>query len=119
MLRNQIVPAIREVVPENNFHNIWFQQDGCPAHNTREVRDFLSNVFGNNVISNSGSVPWPARSPDITPLDFYLWGFIKNEVYQFDPPENVNVLEERVRNVLASINNHTLRRVTNTVFKKC
>lgn len=119
MLRNQIVPAIREVVPENNFHNIWFQQDGCPAHNTREVRDFLSNVFGNNVISNSGPVPWPARSPDITPLDFYLWGFIKNEVYQFDPPENVNVLEERVRNVLASINNHTLRRVTNTVFKKC
>ena len=27
-------------------------------------------------------MPWPPRSPDITPLDFYLWGHIKSLVYE-------------------------------------
>jgi hypothetical protein len=26
-------------------------------------------------------VEWPARSPDLTPLDFYLWGHLKAQVY--------------------------------------
>lgn len=25
---------------------------------------------------------WPARSPDLTPLDFYLWGHMKTLVYE-------------------------------------
>ncbi|GFV67556.1 uncharacterized protein TNCV_4622361 [Trichonephila clavipes] len=28
-------------------------------------------------------MPWPLRSPDITPLDFFLKGYVKNIVYQF------------------------------------
>lgn len=24
---------------------------------------------------------WPVRSPDLTPLDFYVWGIIKQRVY--------------------------------------
>jgi hypothetical protein len=24
---------------------------------------------------------WPARSPDLNPIDFYLWGSLKNIVY--------------------------------------
>ena len=24
--------------------------------------------------------PWPPRSPDITPLDFFLWGYVKDRV---------------------------------------
>ena len=24
---------------------------------------------------------WPARSPDITPPDFFLWGYLKDKVY--------------------------------------
>lgn len=32
-------------------------------------------------IGRGGPVPWPARSPDLNPLDFSFWGFMKNEVY--------------------------------------
>lgn len=70
MLQNEIVPAIREVVPDNEFHNVWFQHDGCPADNSRLVQTFLSETFGEKIISNCDPVRWPARSPDLTPLDF-------------------------------------------------
>lgn len=119
MLQNQIVPAIREVVPNNEFHHVWFQHDGCPAHNTREVQIFLVETFGDRIISNSGPVRWPARSPDLTPLDFFLWGHVKNEVYEFDPPNSRDILEQRTRDVLSHINRNTILRVTRSVIKKC
>ena len=28
-----------------------------------------------------GPVPWPARSPDLNPLDLFLWGHLKTLVY--------------------------------------
>lgn len=28
---------------------------------------------------------WPARSPDLTPLDFFLWGFLKDKVFRTIP----------------------------------
>jgi hypothetical protein len=33
-------------------------------------------------IDRSGPIAWPPRSPDLTPLDFFLWGYVKNIVYQ-------------------------------------
>lgn len=119
LLQNHIIPAIRNIVPEDQLNNVWFQQDGCPAHNSRNVQEYLSEVFDERIISNNGAIPWPARSPDLTPLDFYLWGYIKNEIYEFEPPENVHVLRARSEDIFNSINRNTLRRVTGTVLKKC
>lgn len=119
MLETQIIPAIRQAVPGIQFGNVWFQHDGCPAHNSREVQTLLRNTFGERIISNSGPVLWPARSPDLTPLDFYLWGHVKNEMYEFDPPEEIDMLIQRARELFAGINRHTLERVTNSVIKKC
>ncbi len=28
---------------------------------------------------------WPARSPDLTPTDFFMWGYIKDMVYKDKP----------------------------------
>lgn len=39
--------------------DIWFQQDGAPLHYAILVN-------------------WPARSFDLTPIDFFLWGFVNN-----------------------------------------
>lgn len=119
LLQEQILPALRNTVPPNEMNDVWFQQDGCPAHSTREVMEVLRNTFDDNIISNNGPIAWPARSPDITPPDFYLWGHAKNEVYEFSPPETRLELEHRVRDVFASINQNTLRRVTRKVLEKC
>lgn len=119
MLRNQILPAVREIVPPIEFNHLWFQQDGCPSHNTRAVRQFLNENFNDRIICNQGPVHWPARSPDLTPLDFYLWGHMKNDVYSFQPPENLQELQARVEDALISVNRNTLRRATSTVVKRC
>lgn len=119
LLQERVLPSIRELIPEHEFQNLWYQQDGCPAHNARAVTILLSETFGDNVISNNGPVPWPARSPDLTPLDFYLWGHMKNEIYKLDPPENELVLRQRVINELAAMNRNTLRKVVSSVLKRC
>jgi len=28
---------------------------------------------------------WPARSPDLTPCDYFLWGYVKDEVFVPQP----------------------------------
>lgn len=76
------LPGLLQDVPLNVRQNMIFQQDGAPAHNARIVTSFLDTTFGNNWIgTRSPVVQWPARSPDLTPLDFYLWGALKDLVF--------------------------------------
>ncbi|KAF2901637.1 hypothetical protein ILUMI_04549 [Ignelater luminosus] len=97
------------------MQTIWFQQDGCPTHNTRDVQHFLRENFNEIVLSNNGPVQWPARSTDLTPLDLYLRGTPKNEVFDFEPPETREILEQRVLDVLRSLNRTTLREVSQSI----
>ena len=55
-----------------------FQQDGATAHSTRESIIFLQDFFGERLIIRP---LWPARSSDLTPPDFFLWGFLKDRVF--------------------------------------
>ena len=110
---------MREIFTEEQLNEVWFQHDGCPAHNTRGVGTFLAEIFNNRVIANRGPVAWPARSPDFTPLDFYLWGSVKSEVYNSELPETRGILEESIREVLLSTNRNTLRRVCRSVATRC
>jgi len=32
-------------------------------------------------IGRRGGIEWPPRSPDLTPLDFFLWGVTKQTVF--------------------------------------
>lgn len=61
--------------------DLYFQQDGAPPHYAVQVRQYLNDKFGNKWIGRGGPIQWPPRSPDLTPLDFYLWGEIKRLVY--------------------------------------
>ncbi|XP_074034588.1 uncharacterized protein [Leptinotarsa decemlineata] len=58
---------------------ITFQQDECPAHWAVSVREHLNRCFPGNW--RDGPIPWPARSPNLTPLDFFMWGRTKKLVY--------------------------------------
>ena len=40
-----------------------------------------------------GSDRMAARSPDLTPLDFFLWGYVKQKVYQ-QPIKDVDDLKQ-------------------------
>ncbi|GFW35862.1 transposable element Tc3 transposase [Trichonephila clavipes] len=66
------------LIPELNNHDVqelWFQQDGATCHTARATIDLLKDTFGDRLISRFGPVNWPPRSCDLTPLDYFLWGY--------------------------------------------
>ena len=62
--------------------DIVFQQEGAPPHWATVVRDYLDDTFDGNWCGRNGPIMWPPNSPDLTPPDFFLWGFVKNDVYK-------------------------------------
>jgi len=76
---------------------MWYQQDGAPPHSHRDVRAYLDNTFPDRWIGCRGSVEYPQRSPDVTPPDFFLWGYLKDTVYSTKPatPEKLRQETER------------------------
>jgi glycine betaine/choline ABC-type transport system substrate-binding protein len=40
-------------------------------------------------------VQWLVRSPNITPLDYFLWGYLKTVVYE-NPPINLDDLKNKI-----------------------
>ncbi|GFW42325.1 uncharacterized protein TNCV_1207781 [Trichonephila clavipes] len=75
-------------ITELNNHDVqelWFQQDGATCHTARATIDLLKDTFGDRLISRFGPVNWPPRSCDLTPLDYFLWGYVKSLVYADKP----------------------------------
>ncbi|GFU94627.1 DUF4817 domain-containing protein [Trichonephila clavipes] len=79
-------------IPDLNNHDVqklWFQQDGATYHTARATIDLLKDTFGDRLISRFGPVNWPPRSCDLTPLDYFLWGYVKSLVYA-DKPQTLD-----------------------------
>ncbi|GFV72010.1 uncharacterized protein TNCV_2459431 [Trichonephila clavipes] len=83
-------------------NELWFQQDGATCHTARATIDLLKDTFGDRLISRFGPVNWPPRSSDLTPLDYFLWGYVKSLVYA-DKPQTLDPLEDNIRRVIADI----------------
>ncbi|GFW39290.1 peroxidasin-like protein [Trichonephila clavipes] len=100
-------------IPELNNHDVqelWFQQDGATCHTARATIDLLKDTFGDRLISRFGPVNWPLRSCDLTPLDYFLWGYVKSLVYA-DKTQTLDHLEDNIRRVIADIRPQMLEKV--------
>jgi hypothetical protein len=74
MLQQSLIPQLDEDDQEGSIH---FQQDGAPLiHYLGEVCEYLNTHFPGQWIGRM--VEWPPWSPDLTPLDFFLWGFVNH-----------------------------------------
>ncbi|CAH2088110.1 unnamed protein product [Euphydryas editha] len=101
-----------------SFNNIWFSdesnftstQDGATSHVTNQSLAALHDLFPGRVISRRGDINWPPRSPDLTPADFFLWGYLKSKVYNPLQP-NLSVLKQRITEEINSIPRAMLKRV--------
>jgi len=50
----------------------WYQQDDCLAHYAQQARQVLQKQFPNRWIERGEQISWPARSPDLISLDYFL-----------------------------------------------
>ncbi|XP_025422162.1 uncharacterized protein LOC112691923 [Sipha flava] len=94
---------------------MFFQQNGAPAHNAVIVTRKLGQMFPNPWIGTYGVVPWPARSPNLTPLDFFLWGYLKTVVYA-DPSVNLQDLKNKIKVVCDILSEDQIKVATSTEF---
>ncbi|PSN45669.1 hypothetical protein C0J52_22361 [Blattella germanica] len=107
MLQNWLFPRLYQ----ENF--IW-QQDGAPPHCSRHVRQYLNETLPNRWIGR-----WPPRSPDLTPCDFFLWGFVKDKVYVPPLPQNIEELKNRIHTAIRSVTMDMLIRVWQEFEYRC
>jgi hypothetical protein len=59
-------------------------------------------MFPGHLVSLRGDIGWPPRSPDLTPCDFFLWGYLKAKVYEHRP-QTLEALKETIRQEVAAI----------------
>ncbi|GFV63717.1 uncharacterized protein TNCV_2012561 [Trichonephila clavipes] len=85
----------------HDVQELWFQQDGATCHAQLETKiknflaaratiDLLKDTFGDRIISCFGPVNWAPRSCDLTPLDYFLWDYVKSLVYA-DKPQTLTI----------------------------
>jgi hypothetical protein len=80
LLQQQFLPVAQEFP---KFNDLVFMQDGAPPHWSRAVRNWLSVTLPNRWMGRgSPNLPWPPYSPDLTPMDFFLWGWVKHRVFR-------------------------------------
>lgn len=113
MLGNDLVPELHRIGRRPD----WFMQDGAPPHYARHVRHWLDQEFPNSWIGRGGPVPWAARSPDLNPLDFFLWGYLKSKVYS-TPIRDLDHLQERITEECQNIPREMLRKVQGNMEKR-
>lgn len=116
MLREEIVPAI-QLLTNNQINDIYFQQDGAPPHYSRTVRQYLDEVFPDQWIGRRGTIEWPPRSPDLTPLDYFLWGYLKSKVYT-TKPLNLDELRARIIHEMEVIPRDIYRNATQAFYTR-
>ena len=104
LLTEYVAPQLIDSQP-----TIIFQQDGAPPHWGLRIRQFLNETFSDRWIERDGPISWPPRSPDISPLDFFLWGYVKNIVYR-TKVLHITDLKQRISNAIAIINEAMLQR---------
>lgn len=103
-------------VPLNELQNLWWQQR-CPLHNAHIVATRLHTLFPNKWIGTRGVIAWPARSPDLNPLDFFLWGALKNNIYR-NNFEHVDDLKNCLTQALRDIPRRTIYRAINNTKRR-
>lgn len=103
--------------------DLCYMHDGAPAHYPETVRQCLNENFGSWIGRGNGAlIAWPPRSPDLNPLDFFLWGFLKTQVYRDNPQTLEEIMQKIVENLneiseqtLALVQNNLLQRLYNVI----
>ena len=111
MWGNWLLPQLN-----TNYDDYILQLDGAPPPFSQECtsasQSCSSTALDRTCCKRDNHLlPWPPHSPDLTPCDFFLWGFIKDSVYVPPLPTSLNKLRDRIRHALQTITADMLHQV--------
>jgi len=73
-----------------------------------------SSFFGHPVISKG---LWSPRSPDLTPPDYFLWGYLKGRVYQ-NKPWTIDALKANITEEIQAVTADVLTRTFQNMARR-
>lgn len=107
VVRNHIAPFVL-----NHGPGVVLQQDNARPHVARVVQDELQ-------VRNIQTLPWPANSPDLSPIE-HLWDELKRRVRQRQhPPTNLRELREAVVQEWQNIPQRSVRLLVRSMRRRC
>lgn len=74
-----VLPKLLQDVHLQTIVHLWFKHEGAPPHFLFSFQKFL-NMFPEQSTGQHGPTAWLAHSPDLNPLDFYLWRHTNSNV---------------------------------------
>lgn len=96
-----------------------FHQEGALPHWARPVQEQLNDSLPNRWIRRRNlddqHIPCPPRSPDLPPIDYFLWEFIKSKVRYYKNLEDLKAVISVVFRLVAD----TMLSSTMPSFVKC
>ena len=116
ILQNHLVPYLKK---HHMCSRSVFQQDGAPPHIHNDVRNFITETFGEaNVISRFYPHKWPPRSPDLSPVDFWYWGHVKRLVYGSGLPSSKAQLIQKIKDATNQISLRNVKSANNSFLNR-
>lgn len=105
--RNEILDPFINQLHEDELMEGYFQQDNATPHTANRTINFLQEFFDDRLISRG---LWPPRSPQLTPPDAFLFGYLKDSIFQ-NRPHNLVELRAAIEQKIAEITPEMLIRV--------
>lgn len=97
-----------------------YQHDGAPAHYHRNAREILDTAMPNQWIGRRGPIEWPARSPDLSACDYWLWSYLRLKVYTDGVTfRSIRDLKEKITTEIENIPRDMFRRSFRDFEKRC
>ena len=107
IVRPLVLPALQAI-----GNGAVFQDDNAPCHRARVVTNFLQQQ---GVVR----LDWPARSPDMSPIE-HVWDVLGRRVRAHNPPAaNLQELFQRLQQELQAIPQATLRHLVQSMRRRC
>lgn len=82
----ELVPAVNVIFPNkvdpNKHFAFNFQNDSAAAYFVINLREYLDKIFTGHWNLPCGTIEWSPEFPDLTQLDYFLWRYLTDKIYQ-------------------------------------
>ena len=92
----------------------YFQQDEATSHTSHTSMAEIQSFFGDCVILEG---LWPLCWPNLTPPDYFLWGYLKGSVYQ-NKPWTIDALKANITREIHVVTADVLTRTFQNMVRR-
>jgi len=96
-----------------NIDELVFMHNGPPPYFALSIRAWLDPKFPGRWLGQRRPHEWPAKSRDLTPCDFFLWGWAK--VAYWAKPHTMEQLEDQIRNIITNVPHDFLQKTVDSI----